>query len=162
MRAWLGTYTWWPGVVAFVLVADQVSKQLAERLLNLWQPVPILPVFSFTLGYNPGAAFSFLGDAGGWQRLFFVAVALFASVVLVAWLRRLKAGERWQCWSLSLVLGGALGNLIDRLLHGHVIDFIHLHYDRWHYPVFNLADSAITVGVIMLLIQVVWLDRRAA
>ena len=124
--------------------------------------MPVLPVFSLTLGYNTGAAFSFLGAAGGWQRGLFVLVGLVASVVIVVWLRRLQAHERWSCWALSLILAGAVGNLIDRVLYGHVIDFIHLHYDRWHYPVFNIADSAITIGVAMLLIHVVWLDRRRA
>lgn len=162
MSGAFGAHRWWPWVVLSVLAVDQVSKQLAERFLGLWQPLPVLPVVSLTLGYNTGAAFSFLGTAGGWQRALFVAVGVVASVVIVIWLRRLPGDERWSCWALSLILGGALGNLIDRLVHGHVIDFIHLHYDRWHYPVFNIADSAITVGVVMVLIHVVWLERRRA
>ncbi len=150
----------WPAIALSVLMLDQVTKVLAERTLDYLVPVPLLPVLNLTLSYNPGAAFSFLGDASGWQRWLFSGFAVAISVFLVAWLRRLPAGERWMTWSLSLLLGGALGNLVDRLIHGHVIDFIHVYYDRWHYPIFNVADIAITVGVGMILFHAFVLEKR--
>ncbi len=140
----------WPagGVVA----ADQLSKRLAEAFLEHGRPVELLSWFNLTLAYNRGAAFSFLSDASGWQRWFFVGVGLVAVVVIGVWLRRLGPQERLTAAGLSLVLGGAVGNLIDRLWLGHVVDFIDWHYGGWHWPAFNLADSAITVGVALLLI----------
>ena len=152
----------WYFVATIVVALDQASKLAAEHYLAYLQPVPVLPFLSLTLSYNPGAAFSFLGDASGWQRWLFTGFALVVSVVLIVWLRRLPARERWMNWGLSLLLGGAIGNVIDRIVYGHVIDFIHVHYDRWHYPIFNVADSAITVGVVMILIHAFWLDKRAA
>ncbi len=152
----------WLTISAVVLLLDQGSKLLAESLLGYHQPVPLLPMLNFTLSYNPGAAFSFLGDASGWQRWLFSGFAVVISIVLVIWLRRLPASERWMRWALALLLGGALGNLIDRLVHGHVIDFIHVYYDRWHYPIFNIADCGITIGAIMILIHALFLERRPA
>ncbi len=149
----------WYVIATAVIVLDQASKLAAEAYLAYLHPVPLLPVLSLTLSYNPGAAFSFLGDASGWQRWFFTGFALLVSVALIIWLRRLPPGERVMTWGLSLLLGGALGNVIDRLVHGHVIDFIHVHYKGWHYPIFNIADSAITVGVLLVLYQAFWLDR---
>lgn len=141
----------WLWLSALVVILDQLSKFFAERLLVLYAPVPVLPFFNFTLAYNPGAAFSFLSQAGGWQRWFFIVLALIISTILIVWLRRLE-GERLTALSLSLILGGAIGNVIDRLWHGHVIDFIDLHYAGYHWPVFNLADSAITVGALLLIL----------
>ncbi len=156
----MGRTAYWAAVAGAVLVLDQLTKIAAESWLTYLRPVELLPMLSFTLSYNPGAAFSLLADAGGWQRWLFTAFALGVSVVLVLWLRRLPAGERWQATALALILGGALGNAADRLAHGHVIDFIHVHWRDWHYPVFNVADSAITVGVAMLLIHMVFLEGR--
>ncbi len=115
----------------------------------------IIPdLFSWTLAYNTGAAFSFLAGQSGWQRWLFALIAIVVSVVLVVWLKRLKPNETWLAIALALVLGGALGNLVDRVLFGHVIDFILVHWqNRWYFPAFNLADSAITVGAIMLVID---------
>lgn len=135
-----------------MIALDQVSKQWAEAALSLHQPVALVPSLNLTLMYNQGAAFSFLADAGGWQRWFFIGLASLVSLVLVVWLARLDKGERATAIGLSLVLGGAVGNLIDRFLHGHVIDFIDVYYDRWHWPAFNVADSAITLGVALLLL----------
>ena len=105
---------------------------------------------SWTLAYNPGAAFSFLANHSGWQRWFFAGIAAVVSVVLVVWLKRLR-NDTWTAIALALILGGALGNLYDRLVLGHVIDFILVHWrQEWYYPAFNLADSAITVGAVML------------
>ncbi len=164
MRAllqWLAGWHW-SAIAVVVLLLDQASKLLADALLVYHQPVPLLPMLNLTLSYNPGAAFSFLGDASGWQRWLFSAFAVVVSIVLVVWLRRLPPGERWMRWGLALLLGGAIGNLVDRLAYGHVIDFIHVYYDRWHYPIFNVADSAITVGAVMILIHALFLERRAS
>ena len=150
----------WSVIALAVIVADQLTKLAAEAWLELYEPVQLLPVFSLTLGYNPGAAFSLLGDAGGWQRWLFTGFALAVSVFLIVWLRRLPPWDRWQTWGLSLIVGGAIGNVIDRLAHGHVIDFIHVHWQDWHYPIFNIADSAITIGVILILIHAFFLEGR--
>lgn len=141
----------WLGLAAVVVLLDQLTKLAAEYWLVFHQPVPVIPFFNLTLSYNTGAAFSFLADSGGWQRWFFAVLALAVSVFLVGWLRQLGDRDRWLSASLALVLGGAVGNLIDRLAYGHVIDFIHLYYERWSWPVFNIADTAITLGVIGLL-----------
>jgi signal peptidase II len=134
-----------------VILLDQLSKLAAERWLTPFEPLSILPSLNLTLLYNPGAAFSFLAGAGGWQRWLFVVLALGVSVGLVIWLSRLRPQERLLGAALSLVLGGAVGNLIDRLLYGHVIDFIDLYWRDWHWPAFNIADSAISVGAVLLL-----------
>jgi signal peptidase II len=140
----------WLGLSTLVVVLDQATKQLAEASLVYAQPVAVLPSFNLTLLYNRGAAFSFLSDAGGWQRWFFVSVSLAVSVALVFWLRRLKPQQRLLAVALALVLGGALGNLIDRLWLGHVIDFIQLYYSDFYWPAFNVADSAISAGAVLL------------
>lgn len=142
----------WLWLSAAVAVLDQASKLVAERMLTLYAPVEVLPFFNLTLVYNPGAAFSFLGTASGWQRWFFIALATGVSAFIAHWLHRLDARERWTAAGLSLVLGGAAGNLIDRIWHGHVIDFLDLHYAGWHWPTFNVADSAITVGAVVLVV----------
>jgi signal peptidase II len=116
--------------------------------------VPILPVFDLKLLYNTGAAFSFLAGQSGWQRWFFSAIAIAVSVMLIYWLRPLPKSNVWLAIALSLVLGGALGNLFDRIAFGHVIDFISVHWNEYYFPAFNIADSAITVGAIMLAVDV--------
>ncbi len=141
----------WLWLSLLVIVLDQASKQLVESSLLVFETVPLLPFFNLTLVYNEGAAFSFLSDQGGWQRGFFVVLALVVTLVLISWLRRLGPGERVMAIALGLVIGGAVGNLIDRILFGHVIDFLDLYYGQWHWPTFNVADSAITVGVVVLL-----------
>ena len=134
-----------------VLVLDQITKQLAEASFMLHERVAVMPSFNLTLRYNEGAAFSFLSDAGGWQRWFFTGLALAVSAFLVVWIKRLPATEKWTALALSLVLGGAVGNLIDRVVYGHVIDFIEWYYDKWYWPAFNIADSGIFLGAILLL-----------
>ena len=135
-----------------VFVVDQASKLYAEDVLTLYQQVVVIPgYFSWTLAYNTGAAFSFLAGASGWQRWLFALIAIVVSAVLVVWLKRLKPGETWLAAALALVLGGALGNLVDRVLLGHVVDFILVHWQhRWYFPAFNVADTAITLGAILL------------
>ncbi len=143
----------WLWVSALVLVLDQASKLVADAALALHEPVVLLPVLAITKAYNAGAAFSFLGDAGGWQRWFFIVLATLVSVILLVWLSRLKAHERHAALALALILGGAVGNLVDRVLYGYVIDFIDVYYGSWHWPTFNVADSAITVGAGLLLLE---------
>ncbi len=134
-----------------VLVLDQLTKWWAQAVLAPHEPVAVLPVFNLTLVFNTGAAFSFLSDAGGWQRYFFVVLAAVIALALVVWLLRLSPAERLLATALALVIGGALGNLIDRLWLGHVVDFLDFHWAGYHWPAFNLADSAISVGVALLL-----------
>lgn len=142
----------WLILSLLVLVIDQVSKAHFESSLEMFQQIVVIPdYFSWTLAYNTGAAFSFLADSGGWQRWLFALIAVVVSAVLVVWLKRLGRDDTWLAVALALVLGGALGNLYDRIALGHVIDFILVHWQNRHYfPAFNFADSAITVGAIML------------
>jgi len=142
----------WLWLSLLVLVIDQASKFYFEARLDMFQQIVIIPdLFSWTLAYNTGAAFSFLADSSGWQRWLFALIAIVVSAVLVVWLKRLGRNDTWLAVALALVLGGALGNLYDRVALGHVIDFILVHWqNRWYFPAFNIADSAITVGAIML------------
>ncbi len=153
----------WLWLSASVVVVDQLTKWLAVELLLGRPPVVVIPdFFDLTLVYNTGAAFGYLRDAGGWQNGFFIVVAVVVSVVLVAMLRRLPRTDVQTAAAFSLILGGALGNIIDRLLQGYVVDFIHWFYRDWHWPTFNVADSAITVGAALLVLDIVgWRLLRA-
>jgi len=139
------------GLVLLLLALDQATKLWATATLDYGMPVALLPFFNLTLVHNPGAAFSFLADAGGWQRLFFIGLSTLVSLVLAVWIWRLPRTARLLGIALVLVLGGALGNLVDRVAYGYVIDFVDLHAGGWHWPAFNIADSAISCGVILLL-----------
>jgi signal peptidase II len=141
------------GIAIIAIALDQLTKWLASTHLVMHEQNPVMPSFNLTLMHNYGAAFSFLSNAGGWQRWFFTIIAVVISIVLIVWITRLKANEKWLGVSLSLVLGGAIGNLIDRVAYGYVIDFIQWYYDRFYWPAFNIADSAIFVGAAMLLIS---------
>lgn len=152
----------WIWLSLFVVGLDQWTKYLAGAHLNFGIPQPILPGFNLTLVHNTGAAFSLLRDAGGWQRMFFIALALAISAVLILWLRRIPRAQRWLPVALALILGGAVGNLWDRIFLGHVVDFLDVYLDRWHWPAFNIADSAISAGAVMLLVDALWLERRRA
>jgi len=143
----------WLALSALVVMLDQISKQMVAGMMRLYESIAILPCFNLTYVHNRGAAFSFLSDAGGWQRWFFALLAIVISSVLAVWLMRLKKQERLLAIALSLILGGAIGNLIDRLLYGYVIDFLDVHYQNWHWPAFNIADSAITIGVGLMLLE---------
>jgi signal peptidase II len=143
----------WLWLSILIMVLDQGTKYLAETLLTLHQPVPVLPSFNLTLTYNTGAAFSFLAGAGGWQRWFFLGLGIAVSIALLIWLHRLKPSEKWLAVALAFILAGAVGNLIDRIWLGKVIDFIELYYDRWSFPVFNIADIAINIGAGLLIID---------
>lgn len=146
---------------AIIIVLDQLSKAWILSHFQEYQVQVIWPVFNLTLVYNTGAAFSFLADAGGWQHYFFVTLAAGVSLALIIWLKRLSADERQLAWALALVIGGALGNLTDRLLHGKVVDFLQWHWEAYYWPTFNVADMAITAGVILLLLDGLRTKRTA-
>lgn len=143
----------WLGLSLLALVLDQVTKLLVDSTMQLYQSIPLLPFFKLTYVHNTGAAFSFLSESGGWQRWFFAGLALVISVVIAVWLSRLEKHETLLAVALSLILGGAVGNLIDRLAYGYVIDFLDVYYGTWHWPAFNIADSAITLGVVLMLAE---------
>lgn len=144
---------YWLWLSAGVVALDQLTKWLVDTSLPLYESIELLPFFELTYLRNPGAAFSFLAQAGGWQRWFFIGLAVTASGLIGYWLRRLDRDRHWEAAAWALVLGGAVGNLIDRVVYGYVIDFLDFFYDVHHFPPFNVADSAITVGVAMLLID---------
>ncbi len=146
MLRWL-----WLSIV--VIVIDQITKYVVDTSMQLHQTIELMPSFQLTYMRNQGAAFSFLSGAGGWQRWFFIGLALIASVFITVWLRSLDRSQTREAVAWTLVLGGALGNLIDRVLYGYVIDFLDVFYGNWHWPAFNVADSAITLGVILLLLD---------
>lgn len=143
----------WLWITVLVVALDQVTKVIAENSMTLYESVPVMPYFNFTLAYNAGAAFSFLADASGWQRWLFAVIAVVVSVFITGWLFRLRREQKWLGVSLALILGGAIGNVWDRITLGHVIDFIDVYYQDWHWPAFNIADSAICVGAAMLVIE---------
>jgi signal peptidase II len=150
----------WLPLAGIVIVLDQITKIWIQRHFEYAESVTVLPVLNITLRYNTGAAFSFLADASGWQRWFFAGLALVVASAIVIWLRRMdgRVQARLAC-SLSLIMAGALGNLIDRLHLGHVVDFIHVHWNNWDFPAFNVADSAITIGAILMLLDA-YLDGK--
>ncbi len=149
------------GIAIIAIVLDQITKWMASTHLTMHEQNPVMPSFNLTLMHNYGAAFSFLSNAGGWQRWFFTIVAIVISIVLIVWITRLKPNEKWLGVSLGLVLGGAIGNLIDRMAYGYVIDFIQWYYDRFYWPAFNIADAAISVGAVMLLLSSFFTDEQA-
>lgn len=162
----------WLWLTVIVAVIDQITKQLAEQSLIIHQAVPAMPNLNWTLMYNEGAAFSFLSDAGGWQRWFFIALSSAVSLFLFFWLKQTSKDKKILCAGLALILGGAIGNLIDRALFGHVIDFVQYYYHSdaclpgfslWQlatgskclWPAFNVADAAISLGAALLLVDMV-------
>lgn len=143
----------WLWLSVLVVAVDQWTKWLVDSSMQLYQSIELVPFFQLTYLRNQGAAFSFLAGAGGWQRWFFIGLAVTASALICYWLKRMEKHQRWEAAAWALVLGGALGNLIDRVVYGYVIDFLDVYYGQWHWPAFNVADSAITIGVAMLLID---------
>lgn len=143
----------WIWLAVVVVILDQLTKYVASTSLILYQPHAVMPMFNWTLMHNEGAAFSFLDDAGGWQRWFFAVIAIVVSTVIFFWLKQLQKHETWLAVGLALILGGAIGNVIDRLWLGYVVDFIDVYYQHWHWPAFNLADSAISLGVAIIIID---------
>ena len=140
----------WLGLSAFVIIIDQITKYWAEHHLR-GDVIDILPIFDFSLVHNTGAAFGFLGQYGGWQHVFFVTLATIISVVMAVMVGQLKSHERHLAVSYALIIGGAIGNAIDRIVYQYVVDFIHLFYQNWHYPHFNIADIAIFIGAALLI-----------
>jgi len=143
----------WYLLAAFIVVLDQLTKQWVSSIFSYGETLELLPFLNFTLVHNLGAAFSFLSDAGGWQRWFFAIISIVVSVVLVVWLSRLPARQNLLATALALVLGGAIGNLWDRVFLGYVVDFIDIYYQKYHWPAFNVADAAITIGAILLILE---------
>jgi signal peptidase II len=149
----------WLWLSAVLVVLDQLTKFWAESVLTPYQPVPVLPVLNWTLVFNQGAAFSFLSDAGGWQRWLFTILALGVSVLLVYWLRQTPRSQRLVGLAYALILAGAIGNVIDRIRYGHVVDFVDVYWKHWHFPAFNLADAAITLGAVALIASLLFPTR---
>ena len=153
----IGTWLW---IAAAVLALDQATKYAVERFLAYGERLAVVPGFlDLTLVYNRGAAFSFLAQAGGWQRWFFIGIGAVATIFIV-WLLTKHGSQRLFAFSLALILGGAIGNVVDRIVRGHVVDFVLLHWQRFHWPAFNVADSAITVGAVLLVVDELRRVRR--
>jgi len=155
----------WLWLSALTIVLDQLTKTIAEAELLLHRPVAIFPSFNFTLMYNKGAAFSFLSEAGGWQRIFFVGLSTVISVFLFFWLKQISKDEKQKenqviQIAIALILGGAIGNLIDRAMTGEVVDFIQVYYSTYYFPAFNIADSAITLGAGLLILDMFLEHKR--
>ncbi|MBC7502451.1 MAG: lipoprotein signal peptidase [Herminiimonas sp.] len=142
----------WLGIAAIIILLDQITKITISKLFVFGESKPITTFFNLVLVYNKGAAFSFLSSESGWQRYFFTAVGIIAALIIVYLLTR-HAGQRLFCWALALILGGAIGNVIDRILYGHVVDFLDFHYGSTHFPAFNVADSAICIGAALFILD---------
>jgi signal peptidase II len=152
--------TGWLFLSAFIVMADQLSKEYITRHFGEFEFTRVLPILDITCMHNVGAAFSFLASASGWQRWLFIGLAVSVSIAIIIWLYRLPRGTHsLLAAGLALVLGGAVGNVIDRIRLGYVIDFIHFHWDRAYFPAFNVADSAITVGAACLLLDALFDSR---
>jgi signal peptidase II len=146
--------TFWPwlALAAIIVLADQFTKVLILGYYQLGDSTRVTSFFNIVRVHNPGAAFSFLADAGGWQRWLFTGIGV-AAAIFIVWMLRAHPSQRLFCLALACILGGAVGNVIDRALHGYVVDFLDFHYGGWHFPSFNIADSAITLGAIGLILD---------
>jgi signal peptidase II len=158
-RSSSGRWTPWLGVALAVLIADQLTKVLIMGSYRLGDSTHVTNFFNIVRAHNTGAAFSFLHDASGWQRWFFTAVGA-AAAIFILWLLRSHAGQKLFSFALALILGGAVGNVVDRLMHGYVVDFVQVHWRGWFFPAFNIADSAITVGAACLILDELLRVRR--
>ena len=150
----------WLGIALLVILIDQFTKTLILGAFQHGDSRTVTSFFNVVRVHNVGAAFSFLAGASGWQRWFFVGLGAVAAVFIV-WMLRSHGGQRLFSWALSLILGGAIGNVLDRLLHGYVVDFIQVHAAGWYFPSFNVADSAITVGAVLLILDELMRVRRS-
>lgn len=150
----------WLGLAALIIVFDQATKLYFENAFAYGQRLNVLPIFDFTLMYNRGAAFSFLASEEGWQRWLFTVLGIGAAAV-ITWLLRRTHGQPRFCLALTLIMGGALGNVIDRVAYGHVIDFLLFYWRDWYYPAFNVADVAITCGAVLLVLDEILRARKA-
>lgn len=142
----------WLGIAGIVLLLDQLTKITITQMFTYGESRPVTSFFNLVLAYNKGAAFSFLSTQSGWQRYFFTAIGIAAALFIVYLLKK-HAGQRLFCWALALILGGAVGNVIDRILYGHVIDFLDFYIRNWHWPAFNVADSAICIGAVLFVVD---------
>ncbi|WP_338848878.1 signal peptidase II [Massilia sp. W12] len=142
----------WLGIAAIIILLDQITKITVFKTMSEGQVIPITSFFNLRFVYNPGAAFSFLANAGGWQRWFFTVLGVVAAIY-ITWLLARAGGQRLFCWAMSLILGGAIGNVIDRIAYGKVVDFLDFHYQGMSWPAFNLADSAICVGAVLFIVD---------
>lgn len=150
----------WLGLALIIFIADQFTKVLVLGSFQLGDSTKVTSFFNLVRAHNTGAAFSFLASASGWQRWFFTAIGVGAAIFIV-WMLRSHAGQRLFSFALACILGGAIGNVVDRLLHGYVIDFLQFHYGGWYFPAFNIADSAITVGAVCLIVDEILRVRRS-
>lgn len=150
------------GMSLLVVILDQLTKYLCNSMLSYGQPLTVFPGFDLLLAYNTGAAFSFLSDAGGWQRWFFTALSFGISLLILFWIVLLPKHEKLLAVALCLILGGAVGNLIDRVLHGYVVDFISLYFQQYRFATFNIADSAISIGAMLMVLEVIRTKPQAA
>ena len=156
-----GASMWpWLAWAVVILIADQISKTLILNHYQLGDATYITSFFNIVRAHNTGAAFSFLSDAGGWQRWLFTGIGV-AATIFIVWQLRAHPGQRLFCFSLSSILGGAVGNVVDRLMHGYVVDFLDFHTAGWHFPAFNIADSAITIGAACMILDELLRVRRA-
>ena len=151
----------WLSISAAIVIVDQLTKLAMKRTFSLYESVEVTPFFNLVLVQNRGAAFSFLSDAGGWQRELFICIALIA-VVWITWLLRKHPGQTLFCLALSLILGGAIGNVIDRVMYGAVVDFLDFHALGYHWPAFNVADIGISCGAVLLIWDAFTEKRKAA
>jgi signal peptidase II len=150
----------WLGLALILFLADQFTKTLILGYYQLGDSTRVLSFFNVVRVHNSGAAFSFLSNAGGWQRWLFTGIGIVATIFIV-WMLRSHAGQRLFAFALSCILGGAVGNVVDRVLHGYVVDFLDFHYAGMHFPAFNVADSAITIGAACLILDEILRVRRA-
>lgn len=150
----------WLGLAFLILVVDQITKALILAYYHYGEVTELTDWLNIVRVHNTGAAFSFLAGADGWQRWFFVGIGV-ASTIFIIYLLRVHAGQRLFCFALTCIMGGALGNVLDRLLHGYVVDMVDFHIGRWHFPAFNVADAAITLGVVFLLFDELQRVRRS-
>ena len=155
-----GTMLPWLGLALILLIADQITKMMILGYYRLGDTTMVTSFFNIVRAHNTGAAFSFLASASGWQRWFFTAIGVAAALVIV-WLLKSHAGQKLFSFAMACILGGAVGNVIDRSLHGYVVDFLDFHYRSWHFPAFNVADSAITIGAICLILDELLRVRKA-
>lgn len=142
----------WLGIATIIILIDQITKVTITKLFTYGESLPVTSFFNLVLAHNKGAAFSFLAAEGGWQRYLFTGIAIAAAVFIIYLLKR-HAGQRLFCWALAMILGGAIGNLIDRVLYGHVIDFLDFYVGKWHWPAFNVADMAIVGGAALFILD---------
>lgn len=142
----------WLGIATIIVLLDQITKITITRLFTYGESLPVTSFFNLVLAHNKGAAFSFLATESGWQRYLFTGIAVAATIFIIYLLKR-HAGQRLFCWALALILGGAIGNLIDRVMYGYVVDFLDFYVGKWHWPAFNVADMAIVGGAGLFIID---------